>query len=221
MTPILPPLDRTAFSTGARAITPIALAISMWAAVTGVAIANAGMPETTAIIFSLMVFAGSAQLATLPLLAVGAPLPVVWVTALLVNTRFIFFSVTARPYFAELSVAQRLFAGYINGDLPFAMFVRQHGDDEEHGTQEQFGYYFGVTGVNWVVWHVASIAGILLGGLAPAEWGLDLAASLALLSVLVPMADRFPPLAGVAVAATLSVLLVDVPMRLEIGRAHV
>jgi len=61
---------------------------------------------------------------------------------------------------------------------------------------------------------VASIVGILVGGLAPSTWGLDLAASLALLGVLVPMADRLPSFAGVVVAAVLSVLLVDVPMRL-------
>jgi predicted branched-subunit amino acid permease len=214
MSLLFPTVDRASLRAGVRAMGPITVAIGVWGIVTGVAIVNAGMPEVTALVFSFTVFAGAAQLATLPLLAVGAPLPVVWVTAMLVNTRFVFFSATARRYFAHLPVAQRLVAGYLNGDLPFAMFLRHHGDDEAHGTPQQYGYFFGLTGVNWAVWHVASVVGILLGGLAPAQWGLDLAASLALLGVLVPMAERLPPLAGVVVAAVLSVLLVDVPMRL-------
>lgn len=211
---LFPIVDRASLRAGTRAMAPITVAIAVWGLVTGVAIVNAGMPETTALLFSLTVFAGAAQLATLPLLAAGTPLPVVWVTALLVNTRFVFFSATARRYFAHLPPTQRLVAGYLNGDLPFAMFLRRHGDDTSHGTPAQFGYFFGLTGVNWAVWHVASVAGILLGGLAPAAWGLDLAASLALLGVLVPMAERLPPLAGVVVAAVFSVLLVDVPLRL-------
>lgn len=210
----VPALDRGSYRAGVRAMAPVTVAIAVWGLVTGVAIVNAGMPEVTALLFSFTVFAGAAQLATLPLLAVGAPLPVVWVTALLVNTRFVFFSATARRYFTGLSPTQRLVAGYLNGDLPFALFLREHGDDEHPGTPQQFGYFFGVTSINWAVWHVASVAGILLGGLAPTTWGLDLAASLALLGVLVPMAERLPPFAGVVVAAVLSVLLVDVPMRL-------
>lgn len=211
---LFPPVDRGSLRAGTRTMAPVAVAIAVWGLVTGVAIVNAGMSETTALVFSGAVFAGAAQLATLPLLAVGAPLPVVWVTALMVNMRFVFFSATARRYFTGLTPVQRLVAGYLNGDLPFAMFLRQHGDDEHTGTPEQFGYFFGLTGVNFAVWHVASIVGILLGGLAPTEWGLDLAASLALLGVVVPMAERLPPFAGVVVAALLSVLLVDVPMRL-------
>ena len=70
-------------------MTPLAFAIAVWGLVTGVAMVGAGMTVPIAILLSLTVFAGSAQLATLPLLAVGAPMPVVYATALLVNLRFV------------------------------------------------------------------------------------------------------------------------------------
>jgi predicted branched-subunit amino acid permease len=202
------------FREGTQAMMPLTLAISAWGLVTGVAIVKAGMPLPAAFAFTLFVFAGSAQLATLPLLAVGAPLPVVWVTALLVNLRFVIFAAAARSYFTRLPWQQRLVAGYLNGDLGFALFSRRFAHATERGTPEQLGYFYGGAVVNWVAWQLSSYLGIVLGGLAPTSWGLDLAASLALLAVLIPMANKAPALAGVAVTGVLSVLTVGMPMKL-------
>lgn len=195
-------------------MTPLAFAIAVWGLVTGVAMVGAGMTVPIAILLSLTVFAGSAQLATLPLLAVGAPMPVVYATALLVNLRFVIFAAASRSYFSHLTRKERLWAGYLNGDLGFALFQTRYRNATERGTPEQLGFFYGTAVVNWVAWQVASIAGILLGGLAPTSWGLDLAASLALLGVLVPMANRFPTVAGIVVTGVLAVLTVGMPMKL-------
>lgn len=193
---------------------PLALAISVWGLVTGVAMANAGMGIPIAIVLSLTVFAGSAQLAVLPLLAVGAPLPVVWATALLVNLRFVIFAAASRTYFMHLTRKERLWAGYLNGDLGFALFQTRYRNAPERGTPDQLGFFYGTAVVNWVAWQISSIVGILLGGLAPTSWGLDLAASLALLGVLIPMANRFPVVAGIVVTGVLAVATVGMPMKL-------
>ncbi len=211
---LIPPIDSAGFGEGMRAMAPLGVAIGVWGLVTGVAMVNAGVSVPLAVIMSLAAFAGSAQLAIIPLLAVGAPLPVAWATALLVNLRFVIFSAASRRFFARLPFHQRLSASYLNGDIGFALFSRRFADAEEVGTPEQWGYFFGGAVVNWVVWQVSSIAGILVGGLAPAEWGLELAALLALVAVVIPMVDRAPALAGVLVTAVLSVLSVRLPMRL-------
>lgn len=190
------------------------VAIGIWGLVTGVAMVNRGLSVPLAIIMTFVAFAGSAQLAALPLLAVGAPLPVVWVTALLVNVRFVIFSAASRRFFAKLPWKQRLFASYLNGDVGFALFARRFGDATDAGTPHQWGYFFGGAAVNWVAWQAASVAGILLGGLAPTDWGLELAALLALVAVLIPMVTRFPAAAGVLVTGILSIVTVGMPMRL-------
>ena len=159
-------------------------------------------------------YAGSAQLATLPLLAVGAPLPVVWVTALLVNLRFVIFAAAARSYFVKLPWQQRLVAGYLNGDLGFALFSRKYGDVPERGTPEQYGYFYGGAVTNWAAWQVSSYLGILIGGLFPSSWGFELAASLALVAVLIPMANKLPAVAGIVVTGVLSVFTARMPMKL-------
>jgi predicted branched-subunit amino acid permease len=68
--------------------------------------------------------------------------------------------------------------------------------------------------VNWVFWQLSSYLGIILGGLAPTSWGLDLAAALALVAVLIPLANKVPAVAGMVVTGVMSVLLVGMPMRL-------
>ena len=210
----IPPVDKPAFREGVRAMMPMSLAITVWGVVTGVAMVNQGMPVPVGLLMTFTVFAGSAQLAVLPLLAVGAPLPVVWATALVVNLRFVIFAASSRRSFVDLTLRQRILAGYLNGDLGFALFSQRFADDPDRGSPVQWGYFYGGALVNWVAWQAASVAGIVLGGFAPEEWGLELAAYLALTAVLVPMCVKFPAIAGVAVAIVVSVATVDLPMRL-------
>jgi predicted branched-subunit amino acid permease len=211
---LLPPLDRDEYREGIRTMTPAGIAIASWGLVTGVAMVKSGLSVPQALLITFTVFAGSAQLAVLPLLAVGAPLPVVWATALVVNLRFLIFSAASRAYFAPLPRRQRLLAAYLNGDIGFAMFMQRHGSDPDKGTPQQWGYFFGGATVNWIGWQVASVAGIVLGGVVPSAWGLGLAAVLALLAVLIPMAANFPALVGVLVASVLALVTKDLPLKL-------
>ena len=207
------PIDPRAFREGVKVMLPLSVAITVWGVVTGVAMVNQGMPLWAGILMTVTVYGGSAQLAALPLLALGTPLPVVWATALVVNLRFVIFAASSRGAFVGLPLRQRTLAGYVNGDLGFALFSLRFADETERGNPEQWGYFYGVAVANWLVWEVSSVAGLLVGGLAPTEWGLELAAYLALLAVLVPLAVKVPSMVGVAVAVVLSLLTVSWPMR--------
>jgi predicted branched-subunit amino acid permease len=184
---------------------PLAPAIAVWGVVTGVAMVNAGMPLWVAVLMTLTVYAGSAQLAVLPLLAVSAPLPLVWVTAAIINLRFVIFAAASRSAFVGLPLRQRLLAGYLNGDLGFALFAQRFADDPRRGTPEQWGFFYGLNTSNWAVWQVSCLAGVFVG---------ELAAYLALLAVLVPMMINVPTVAGVVAAVLLSLLTVGLPLRL-------
>jgi predicted branched-subunit amino acid permease len=84
----------------------IAVGIAAWGLVTGMAMVQSGMGLPLAVLMSVFVFAGSAQLATMPLLAAGAPLWVIWTTAACVNLRFLIFSAAWRPYLIGLPFGQ-------------------------------------------------------------------------------------------------------------------
>jgi predicted branched-subunit amino acid permease len=75
-------------------------------------------------------------------------------------------------------------------------------------------YYVGGATCNWITWQLSSVIGILAAGSIPAEWGLDLAGTLALVALVVPLCAQRPALAGVVVAAIVATLTHAWPLRL-------
>jgi hypothetical protein len=90
------------FQHGWRDFRPLAPGIAAWGLMTGVAMVKSGLSIPVALVMSLLVFAGSAQLAVIPLLAAGAPVWLLWATAACVNLRFLILSTQWRPYFGVL-----------------------------------------------------------------------------------------------------------------------
>jgi len=192
----------------------IALGIGAWGLVTGVAMVKSGMPWPAAVLMSLLVFAGSAQLASLPLIATGAPIWVVWATAACVNLRFVIFSAGWRPYFGHLPVRQRLLHGYFSGDLNYVMFMRRF--PEPKPSPEQGPYYWGSVAVNWCTWQVLSLIGIALADRIPTEWGLGFAGTLALLGLTGSLLSDKATWIAAGVAACAAVAAYALPLKLNI-----
>ena len=60
---------------------PLSIGLVPWAMVTGIAMIGAGLTPVQAMGMNVIVFAGTAQIGTLPLLAIGAPIWLIVVTA--------------------------------------------------------------------------------------------------------------------------------------------
>ena len=80
------------FKIGAQEMATVGPGIAAWGVMTGVAMVESGMSLTSILFMGIFVFAGSSQLAALPLLAAAAPMWVILATSLCVNLRFIVFS---------------------------------------------------------------------------------------------------------------------------------
>ena len=202
------------FRLAAKDMLATALGISAWGLVTGVAMVKSGMPVSMAIVMSLFVYAGSAQLAVLPLLTTGAPLWVVWLTATCVNLRFIIFSNLWRSYFVHRSLLQRLTIGYFSGDAIFVFFMQRY--PEPRPAPGQLAYFWGASLLNWLAWQVPSIAGIVLANAIPLSWGLGFAGVLALLGVLLSMLVDRPAWIATLVSAAAAVAAYALPLKLNI-----
>jgi predicted branched-subunit amino acid permease len=168
---------------------------------------------------SLLVFAGSAQLAVLPLMSSGAPLWVVFATGFCVNLRFLIFSAQWRNYFGHLPLRQRLSMMYIAGDLTFVHFTRRFPEPQPGPGQVE--YYWGAVSVNWMVWQAASIVGILAADRIPTHWGLGFAGVLALLGLAYSLLNERVLWAVAGVAAVVSVAAYSLPFKLNIVAAIV
>ncbi len=191
-----------------------AIGIGAWGLITGVAMGKSGLPLGVVVFMSLVVFAGSAQLAVLPLMSSGAPVWVVWATALCVNLRFVIFSAMWRPYFVGYPLGQRLRLAYLTADLNYVMFMRRFPDPKP--APEQLPYFWGGIFCNWTAWQVPSLIGIFLADAVPVHWGLGFAGVLALMGVgLSLLTDRATAVAG-GVAACAAIAAWALPYKLNI-----
>jgi predicted branched-subunit amino acid permease len=195
-----------------RASLPAAPGIVAWGLVTGVAMVKSGLAVHWALLISLLVYAGSAQLATLPLIAAGQQFWIVGLAAFVTNLRFVIYSASLRRWFEAFSLRRRAVLGYFTGDFTFAMFMeraRREGDFPHRDA-----WFLGACGFNWLVWQVTSIVGILAATAIPSEWGLQFAGTLALLALAIPLCLEWPGLAGAAVAAPIAVIARGLPFGL-------
>lgn len=216
-----PEVEKQAFREGFRLSAGITLGIFAWGLVSGMAMLKSGLTIWQAVGMSLIVFAGTAQLATLPLLAANAPLLLVFFTSMLVNLRFVIFSVAIGPHFSHLGRRARLALGYFNADTMMALFPRRFPLDRLYEPEGKVGFLCGVAFPNWVAWQAGSLLGILLAGQIPQSWGIGFAGTVALLGVMIPLVINRAAMAGVVVAGSVAVLGVHWPYKLGLLAAVV
>jgi predicted branched-subunit amino acid permease len=205
---------RPAFREGARDATPMAIGIAAWGLVAGVAMAKSGMGVTLAVFMSVLVYAGSAQIASLPLIVADAPAWVVWATTACVSLRFMAFSFHYRPYFAHLPRRRRIALSYLMGDTNFALFIRRFPEPEPG--EPYADYFLGSALVTYGLWQVAIITGIVAGNAIPASWGLGFAGTMALLALTCTQLRTASTIAAAVVAACAAVAAYGLPLRLNI-----
>ena len=190
------------------------LGIAAAGLVTGVAMVESGLPLPLAVLMTLLVNAGSAQLSALPLLVAGAPLWVLWGTGLCVNLRFVIYSAHWRKYFGHLPRWQRLGLGYLAGDLNYVLFVRRFPTPKP--SPEQLPYFYGGALCNWASWQIASLLGVVLAQRVPTEWGLSFAGVLALLGLAYSLLSDNKSRIAAGIAACAAVAAFGLPLKLNI-----
>lgn len=208
------PDEHSAFREGLRIGAPAMPGIFAWGMVSGMAMVKSGLTIWQALGMTLFVFAGSAQLASLPLIATNIPVLVVFATALIVNLRFVIFSASLAPHFTHLPWTRRLWISYFNADITMGIFPQRFPAATVTRPQGKVGVYLGIGYLNWMMWQAGSITGILLAARIPESWNIGFAGTLALLAIMIPMTINVAALAGVIVAGGVAIAAAALPYRL-------
>ena len=210
-------IDRRAFRDGFNHFVPSLMAMLSWGLVTGIAMSKSVLTLPQAFGMSLLVYAGSSQLAVLPLLAAKLPIWTVLLTAAMVNTRFMIFSAGLVPHFSYHRFWRRVLIGFFNGDIIYLFFMRR---DFPLGYQPgKEAFFWGMAATSWVGWQLSSILGIVLASLFPDSWGLELAGTLALIPIMVSAIAGRSTVIAVLVACVVALLGFDLPYRLGLPLA--
>ena len=203
---------------GAKDCIPMLPGMVAWGLTMGVSMVNTGMSVTESVAMTLLVFAGSSQLAAIPLIAVGAPMWVILLTGLCVNLRFIVFSAHLRPYLMHLPRWKRLMSGYLTADLSYVQFVSRFPKPSSDPKQQQVqdAYLAGNDGLTWLGWIGASLIGIALAHQIPTNWGLGFAGMLSLLGILCSLVTSKLRVVSAGVASTAAVAVYALPLKMNI-----
>jgi predicted branched-subunit amino acid permease len=196
----------------------VAPGIAAWGLMTGVAMVKSGMSTVEALCMALIVFAGSSQLAAIPLLLAGAPMWIILATAFCVNLRFVVFSAHLRPYVMHLPRWRRLLVGYLTADLTYVLFVKRFTKPatDDAGREAQMAYLAGNGSINWFSWTTFSVMGVVLANFIPTAWGLGFAGILALVGMLCSLASTRLRWVSAGVAGAAGVAAFALPLKLNI-----
>jgi predicted branched-subunit amino acid permease len=207
-----------AFRQGFTDMAAVAPGIAAWGLMTGVAMVKSGMSTVEALLMALIVFAGSSQLAAIPLILAGAPMWVVLATGLCVNLRFVVFSAHMRPYVMHLPLWQRLATGYFTADLTYVLFVKRYHQpaQDDAGRLEQMAYLAGNGGINWFSWTSMSVLGVIGANFIPTAWGLGFAGILALTGMACSLASSRLRWVSAGIAGAAGVAAFALPLKLNI-----
>jgi predicted branched-subunit amino acid permease len=206
----------SSFRLGARegfhSFLPMSVGLIPWAMVTGMAMISAGLSPFQAMGMNVIVFAGTAQLGTLPLISAGAPLWLIVITALALNLRFLIFSAAISRGFNGVGTPMRWWCGHLLTDGAFACCVEKMLATTDRNWR--LGYYLAPSVWSWVLWQVFALIGVLAAESIPKHWSLEFMATIALLVLLVPMAKQRPMLVAAIASGIAAVLLRGMPLRL-------
>jgi len=215
--------ERHGFAAGVRegfvAFLPVSVGLIPWALVVGMAMTSAGFTPIEAMGMNIIVFAGTAQLGTLPLIVDHAPLWLILATGLALNLRFLIFSAGIAPGFRGIGTGWRWLCGHFLTDGSFAVCYDKLMQVDD--PRWRLGFYL-ITGVwSWLLWQTFTLAGIFAAGVIPKSWSLEFMATIALIVLLVPMAKSRPMLVAALVGGGSAVLLRGMPLRLGVVTAIV
>ncbi|WCE32228.1 AzlC family ABC transporter permease [Vibrio sp. SCSIO 43137] len=187
---------------GILAVMPLCIAVVPWGILAGSFAIEAGLSTFEAQAMSAILFAGSAQLVAVGMFKAGVGIGTLLLTTFFITSRHLLYSVSLRDRISTLPLRWRLILGFWLTDELFAVCANQ--------SQREFNkwYALGAGGAFYVVWNLATFAGIVAGNYIPGltEAGLDFAVAATFIALVVPGVKSYPVLAAVIVSLVISVL---------------
>jgi predicted branched-subunit amino acid permease len=182
--------------------------------VIGVSAAQADIPAMAGWLTGPLIYAGSAQLATIGMLNAGAAPMAVVAVALIINVRLIFYSATMARHWRGTPWWWRLAASYLLVDPSVAVGLEGY---RRLGRSRGHAHYLGGAVLLWVSWLAAIGTGITAGAELPAWLHLEFVIPLYLVGQAISkLAD---PALRRAIVAAAGVALVALTAPLQLGVA--
>jgi predicted branched-subunit amino acid permease len=180
--------------------------------VIGVTVAELGLPHLAGWSLGWLVYAGSAQLAAVGLLAGSASAGIVVASVAIINLRLALYSAAMAPHWRGTSMAWRVVASYLLIDPSFAIATESY--DGSRPRRQAHVHYLGAALVLWAGWLTVIGIGVTAGATLPPALRLESVGPLYLVTRVVMSAGAAAPRVGVAVAVVTAVVASLLPLHL-------
>lgn len=165
---------------------------------------------------SLFVYAGAAQFIAAELVRNSAAVLVVIFTTLIVNLRHALYSASLAPYLHGFPQRWLVPLGFTLTDETFVVSIARY--QQPDSSPYKHWYQAGSAVLMYSVWQLCTLIGILAGRSIPAEQvarlGLNFAATVTFIGMLIPMIRSRALLVSAVAAGAASVLFYGLPNRL-------
>lgn len=200
------------FFLGLKATLPVMTGAIPFGAVVGTICAEAHLSFSQAITMDHLMYAGAAQLASVELMSKNAAALVVVATGLIINLRFLLYSVALSPLLQESRLITKMACAYTVTDQSYAVMSAHQ--DQLKTSADAIQFYLGTACCMLLAWHASVMAGYAFGNFAPSSWALEYAVPLSFLALVVPTLKNRTYVAVAAFSAVVSLLLSGLPYRL-------
>ena len=195
-------MERSSIRDGVRAGLPLALAPLLFSASFGLLAIDAGMGRLGAVVMSATTFAGSAQFAAASILRDGGGAVAATVAAILLNARYVTFSLAVASIFPGPR-QRRFLESQLIVDESWALSGRSGRFD--------YGVLAGVGILLYLLWVAGTVIGTVVGDLLnPEAIGLDAAFPALFLALLAPYLRTRRALVTALAAGTITLVLLPV-----------
>ncbi|EGW35998.1 AzlC family ABC transporter permease, partial [Desulfosporosinus sp. OT] len=167
-----------------RECTPVVLGVVPFGITCGIMGLTARMSGLETILMSVFVFAGASQFIGITMLGAGVTgWGIIILTTLLVNLRHLIMGSSLAPYMTRLPFPLQALLAFFLTDEAYALTISRI-----HKARYSVPYQLTVSTVLYLVWVLATGAGVVLGSYIsdPLTWGLDFAMPATFLVLLVP-----------------------------------
>lgn len=161
------------FVKGMKQIFPVAATGIVDGLVFGILARQAGLGVTEAMLFSLLVNAGSSQFAAVGLISQGIVGWPILVSTLLLNARHLLYGLSLGPTFRGTATWKlALMGGWLN-DETYALTAT----NLAAGEKPSLSYFAGASAADYLIWNISTLAGALFGTIFTntEAYGLDFA----------------------------------------------
>ncbi|WP_268838351.1 AzlC family ABC transporter permease [Pseudoalteromonas sp. CNAT2-18] len=190
-------LHRLAFIKGQLDMLPLNLAVLPWGLLCGSLAMQNGFSAWETQLMSLLVFAGSAQLVAIELIADHTPLLTLLFTTFIISSRHFLYGLAVRQKVISQPLRWRLPVSFVLTDELFAFSHHR----KAYQTKTRLIYALSAGFSFYVAWNIWTLLGILAGQLLPdlTNLGLDFAIATTFIALVVPTIKNKATLACVVI----------------------